>query len=168
MTGFDPNRLLIPLVALMVIVLIYSNRLTSGKARETSNGLVFSLKSVYSWSRMLLLPAYMAFFLWLSWRQSHAISWPLVALCVVALAIGLLQMPGTITLTPMAVTQHYWLLPSTAIPYGEVKALQAIHGGRTILVLGDKRARIRHSANHVAAADFRREIERRTGQHVIH
>lgn len=167
MTGLDANHLLIPLVAIMVIVLIYSNRLGSGKAKETPQGLVFTLKPVYAWSRMLLLPVYMVFFLWLSWRQSHAISWPLLVLCVFALAIGMLQMPGTITLTPTAITQRYWLLSSASIPYRKVTALQAIHAGRTILVLGGHRTRIRHSANHVAATDFRREIERRTGKHVL-
>jgi hypothetical protein len=166
-TGFDPTHLLGPLEAIMAVVLIYSSRLTPGKAKETPEGLVFPLKPVYALSRMLFLPAYMAFFLWLAWRQNHLMPWPIIFLCLAAYALSLLQAPATITLTPMAVTQRFWLQPSKTILYGEIMTLQAMQAGRTILVLGDNRVRIRHSANHAAAADFRRELERRTGKHVI-
>jgi hypothetical protein len=165
--GFDITHLIGPLVAIMAVVLIYSSRFTPGKAKETPEGLVFAVKPIYAWSRMLVLPAYMAFFLWIAWRQNHIIPWPIVGLCLVALGVGLLQMPGTITLTPMAVTQRFWLQSSKTILYGEVMALQAMQAGRTILVIGNDRTRIRHSANHSAAADFRRELERRTDKHVL-
>jgi hypothetical protein len=168
MNGFDPTRLLGPLVVVMAIVLLYSSRLTAGKVKETSEGLVFAVKPVYAWSRMLVLPVYMGFFLWIAWRQSHAIPWPIVGLCIVAIFIGLLQLPGTITLTPMAVTQRFWLQSSKSIPYGEITNMLAMQGGRTILVIGENRAaRIRHSANHAAAEEFRRELERRTGKHIL-
>jgi hypothetical protein len=167
MTTFDPTRILGPLVAVMAVVLIYSSRLTAGKSKETPEGLVFAVKPVYAWSRMLVLPAYMGFFLWIAWKQSHTIPWTIVGLCLVAILIGLVQLPGTITLTPMAVTQNFWLQASKSIPYGEIMALQTMQAGRTILVVGNNRDRIRHSANHAAAADFRRELERRTGKHVL-
>jgi hypothetical protein len=167
MTSFDPTHLLGPFVGIMVVVLIFGSRLTTGKAKETPEGLVFALKPIYAWSRLLFLPVYMLFFLWLAWRQNHTMPWPIIILCLVAYAFSLLQIPATIILTPMAVTQRYWLLRTQTIPYGEVTNLHAMQAGRTILVLGENRARIRHSANHAAPADFRREIERRTGKHVI-
>ncbi len=167
MTHFDPSRILAPLIILMVFLLLYSSRVTKGKVKETPEGLVFEMKPVYAWSRMLALPAYMGFFLWIAWRQNHVMPWPIIFLCLIAFAIGLLQMPGTITLTPMAVTQHFWLQPSKTILYNEVMNLQAMQGGRTILVAGDNRVRIRHSANHAAAAEFRAELERRTGKRVV-
>jgi hypothetical protein len=167
MTGIDPTRLVIPLVAVMAVALIYSSRLTTGKPKETPEGLVFAVKPIYLWSRTIFLPLYMAFFLWIGWHQNHVVPWPIFGLCLVALGIVMLQMPGTITLTPTAVTQRFWLQPEKIISYGEVITIQALQIGRTILVLGDNRVRIRHSANHVAPADFRREIERRTDRHVI-
>jgi hypothetical protein len=36
-----------------------------------------------------------------------------------------------------------------------------------IQVLGDNRVRITHTSNHSASAEFRQEIERRTGKRVI-
>jgi hypothetical protein len=167
MNGFDPSRLLGPLVAVMFVFLIFSNKFSTGKAKETPEGLVFPVKPIYAWSRILLLPLYMAFFIWIAWRQNHAIPWPIIVLCVLAILIGLVQMPGTITLTATAVIQTFWLQPSKSISYGEVTTLQALQSGRAILVLGDNRIRIRHSVNHAASIDFQREMERRTGKHVI-
>lgn len=167
MSSFDPTHLLGPFVAIMVVVLIFGSRLTTGKAKETPEGLVFALKPIYAWSRMLFLPVYMAFFFWLAWRQNHTMPWTILSLCLVIYAFSLLQAPATIILTPMAVTQHFWFQRTQTIPYGEVTNLHATQAGRTTLVLGENRARIRHSADHAAAADFRREIERRTGKHII-
>ena len=167
MHGFNPQQVLVPLVAVMLVVMMYGSRISPGKAVETPEGLVFRLKPIYSWSRVVLLPVYMGFFLWIAWRQNHLMPWPIVFLCLIAIAIGLIQLPGTITLTPMAVTQTYWLQKSKTILYGEVMTLQAMQAGRTILVLGDNRVRIRHSANHAGNAQFRAEMERRTSKHVI-
>ncbi len=167
MTSFNPSHIVGPLVAIMLVFMIYGSRISPGKAVETPEGLVFRLKPIYNWSRIVLLPAYMAFFLWIAWRQNHVMPWPIILLCLIAVAIGLLQLPGTITLTPMAVTQTFWFQPKKTILYGEVMALQAMQAGRTILVLGDNRVRIRHSANHSAAPEFRAEMERRTDKHVI-
>jgi hypothetical protein len=167
MNGFDPSRILVPLIAVMFIVVVYGSRFSTGKAKETPDGLVFALKPLYAWSRTILLPAYMGFFLWIAWRQNHVMPWPIIFLCLIALTVGLLQMPGTITLTPMAVTQTFWLQKSKTILYGEVMTIQAMQGGRTIIVLGDNRVRIRHSTNHAATQEFRAELERRTNKHVI-
>ncbi|MEO6801745.1 MAG: hypothetical protein ABI197_00720 [Granulicella sp.] len=167
MTNFDPTRLLGPFVAIMVVILIFGSRLTPGRMKETPEGLVFSLKPIYALSRLLFLPIYMAFFFWMAWRQNHAMPWAILLLCLIVYVLSMLQIPATIILTPMTVTQHFWLQRTKTIPYGEVTSLHAMQAGRAILVLGENRARIRHSANHSAAADFRREIERRTGKRVI-
>ena len=76
-------------------------------------------------------------------------------------------MPGTITLTPTAITQRFWFQPSKTIQYNEVMAIQAAQGGRITRVLGDNRVTITHTSNHCAAAEFRQELERRTGKRVI-
>ena len=167
MHGFNPQQILVPLIAVMLVVMMYGSRISPGKAVETPEGLVFRLKPIYGWSRIVLLPIYMGFFLWIAWRQNHVMPWPIVFLCLIAIVIGLIQLPGTITLTPMSVTQTYWLQKSKTILYGEVMGLQAMQAGRTILVLGDNRVRIRHSANHAGTAQFRAEMERRTNKHVI-
>jgi IS5 family transposase len=76
-------------------------------------------------------------------------------------------MPGTITLTPTAITQNFWFQPSKAIQYNEVMAIQAMQGGRMTRVLGDNRVRITHTSNHCAATEFQQEIARRTGKRVV-
>ena len=88
-------------------------------------------------------------------------------LFVAAIAVGVMQMPGTITLTPVAITQSFWFQPSKAIQYNEVMTIQAMQGGRMTRVLGDNRVTITHTSNHCAAIEFQREIERRTGKRVI-
>ena len=88
----------------------------------------------------------------------------MAVLFIAAIAIGVMQMPGTITLTPTAVTQRFWFQPSKAIQYNEVMAIQAMQGGRMTRVLGDNRVKITHTSNHCAAAEFQQEIERRTGK----
>jgi hypothetical protein len=76
-------------------------------------------------------------------------------------------MPGTITLTPTAVTQRFWFRSSKAIQYTEVMAIQAAAGSRSTHVLGDNRVRISHTLNHSAAKEFQQELERRTGKRVV-
>jgi hypothetical protein len=88
-------------------------------------------------------------------------------LFIAAIAVGLMQMPGTITLTPTAITQRFWFQPSKAIQYNEVMTIQAMQGGRMTRVLGDNRVKITHTSNHCAAIEFQREIESRTGKRVV-
>jgi hypothetical protein len=84
-----------------------------------------------------------------------------------AVAFILMQVPGTITLTPTAITQRFWFRQSKIIQYNEVMAIQAAQGGRITRVLGDNRVKITHTLNHSAAKEFRQELERRTGKRVI-
>lgn len=167
MTSFDPTHIVFPVIIIAVLVLQYSGRMTTGKVTETAEGMVFALKPMYLWTRILVYPLYAAFFLWVVWRQHHGVPWPIVFLFLIFIAIGLLQLPGTIILTPAAVIQRFWVQPSKTILYGEIMTLQTMQAGRTTLVLGDNRVRIRHSANHSASIEFQREMERRTGKRAI-
>jgi hypothetical protein len=99
--------------------------------------------------------------------QKQTVPWWMALLFIAAVALGVMQMPGTIVLTSMAITQRFWLQPSKAIQYDEVVAIQGMQGGRMTAVLGDKGVRITHTSNHSAAMEFRQELERRTGKRVI-
>jgi hypothetical protein len=162
----DP-RLLRVLVIGLAIVLLYGSRLTKGSVVETPDGLAFRIKPLFAWARAIALPAYIIFFLYMMSTQKQPIPWWMALLFVAAIGIGLMQMPGTITLTPTAITQKFWFQPSKAIQYNEVMAIQGMQGGRMTRVLGDNRIKITHTSNHCAAAEFQQELERRTGKRVI-
>jgi hypothetical protein len=163
---FDP-RTLRALAVGAAILFLYGSRLTKGSVVQTPEGLVFRIKPIFAWVRAILLPAYILFFVYSAVVQKHPITWPIALLLVAVIAIGVMQMPGTITLTPMAVTQSFWFQPSKAIQYNEVMALQAMQGGRMTRVLGDNRVKITHTSNHCAAEEFQKELERRTGKKLI-
>ncbi len=162
----DP-RLLRALAIGLAVLLLYGSRLTKGTSRETPEGLAFTIKPLFAWARAIALPAYILFFIYMMTMQKQHIPWWVALLFVAAIAIGLMQMPGTIVLTPMAITQRFWFLPSKTIQYNEVMAIQAMQGGRMVRVLGDNRVKITHTSNHSAAMEFQQEIERRTGKRVI-
>ena len=163
----DPQ--LLRTVAFCVIVLaIFGSRFTSGSARQTPEGLVFGIKPVIAWTRAILLPAFVLFFLYAA-ITTHRNPVPLWVSLLFFAAIGVIvmQMPGTITLTPTAVTQRFWFRPAKTIQYNEVMAIQAATGSRSTHVLGDNRVRITHTLNHSAAKEFQQELERRTGKRVV-
>jgi len=163
---FDTRLLRAGAVAL-AIVLLYGSRLSTGTVRETAEGLSFRTKPLFAWSRAIALPAYILFFGYMMIVQKQTLPWWMALLFVAAVALGVMQMPGTIVLTPMAITQRFWLQPSKVIQYNEVVAIQGMQGGRMTAVLGDNRVKITHTSNHCAAAEFRQELERRTGKRVI-
>jgi hypothetical protein len=162
----DPRTLRAVAVGL-VILLLYGSRLTKGSVAQTPEGLVFRIKPLFAWSRAIALPAYILFFVYIMIVQKHSVPWWMALLFLAAIGIGLMQMPGTITLTPMAITQRFWFQPSKTIQYNEVMAIQAMQGGRMTRVLGDNRVKITHTSNHCAAIEFQREIESRTGKRVV-
>jgi succinate dehydrogenase/fumarate reductase cytochrome b subunit len=162
----DPRTLRAIAIGL-VILLLYGSRLTKGSVVQTAEGLVFRIKPLFAWSRAIALPAYVLFFLYFMTMQKQPIPWWMALLFIAAIAVGVMQMPGTITLTPMAITQSFWFQPSKTIQYNEVMAIQAIQGGRMTRILGDNRVKITHTSNHCAALEFQHEIERRTGKRVI-
>jgi hypothetical protein len=98
--------------------------------------------------------------------QKQPVRWWMAVFFIAAIAVGVMQMPGTITLTPTAITQTFWFQPSKSIQYNEVMAIHAMQGGRMTQVLGDNRVKITHTSNHCAAAEFQQELERRTGKRV--
>jgi hypothetical protein len=150
----------------LAVVLLYGSRLTKGSVVQTPEGLVFRIKPLFAWARAIALPAYILFFVYMLSIQKQPVPWWMALLFIAAIAIGVMQMPGTITLTPMAVTQRFWFQPSKAIQYNEVMAIQAMQAGRMTRVLGDNRVKITHTSNHCAAEEFRQELERRTGKRV--
>ena len=162
----DPRILRAATVAL-AIILLYGSRMTKGAAHETPDGLTFPIKPLFAWARGIVLPAYILFFAYITYTQRQPIPWWMPLLLLAALAVGLLQMPGTITLTPTAVTQKFWFLHSKSIPYNEVAALQTMQGGRITRVVTDHRLIITHTANHAASAQFQKEIQSRTNKRLI-
>ena len=162
----DP-RMLRAIAVGLAVLLLYGSRLTKGSVVETPEGLVFRIKPLFAWARAIALPAYIFFFLYLMTIQKQPVPWWMALLFIAAIALGLIQMPGTITLTPMAITQRFWFQPSKTIQYNEVMAIQAMQGGRMTRVLGDNRVKITHTSNHCAALEFQHEIERRTGKRVV-
>jgi hypothetical protein len=151
----------------VVFLMLYGGRLSKGSVRETAEGLAFPIKPLFAVARAIVLPAYLLFFVYLLMSHKQPVPWWMVLLFVAAIAVGVLQMPGTIVLTPMAITQRFWLRPLKVIQYTEVMSLQAVQGGRMVQVLGDNRVRITHTSNHSASVEFRQEIERRTGKRVV-
>jgi hypothetical protein len=163
---FDPRMLRVVAIGLAVL-LLYGSRLTKGSVAQTPEGLVFRIKPLFAWARAIALPAYVLFFIYMMSTQKQPVPWWMALLFIAAIALGLMQMPGTITLTPTEITQRFWFQPSKTIRYNEVMAIQAMQGGRMTRVLGDNRVRITHTSNHCAAAEFQREIESRTGKRVV-
>src|ERR1700721_215441 len=140
---FDPRLLRAGAIAL-VLLLLYGSRLSKGTVRETPEGLSFRIKPPFAWSRAIALPAYMLFFIYMMVVQKQPVPWWMALLFVAALGLGIMQMPGTIVLTPMAITQRFWLQSSKAIQYNEVVAIQGMQGGLMTSVLGDNRVKSTH------------------------
>jgi hypothetical protein len=162
----DPRTLRAIAVGL-VILLLYGSRLTKGSVVQTPDGLAFRIKPLFAWSRAIALPAYILFFIRFMVLQKQPITWWMGLLFIAAIVFGVMQMPGTIILTPTEVTQTFRFQPSKTIQYTEVMAIQAMQGGRMTQVLGDNRVKITHTSNHCAAIEFQREIESRTGKRVL-
>jgi hypothetical protein len=161
----DP-RVLRGVAFALILIVLYGIRMTKGTVTKTADGLVFGIKPIIFWMRIVLLPALVLFYVyfWRVGKQSPPIWVPL--LFFAAIVFLLAQIPGTIALTPTAVTQRFWFRQSKTIQYSEIMAIQSVQGGRITRVLGDNRVRITHTSNHCAAEEFRQELERRTGKRV--
>jgi hypothetical protein len=162
----DPHIVRVAAIVL-AILLLYGSRLTKGSVTQTPDGPAFRIKPIFAWSRAIALPAYVLFFIYIAITQKQPVPWWMALLFIAAIALGVMQMPGIITLTPTAITQRFWFQPSKIIQYNEVMAIQAMQAGRMTSVLGDNRVKITHTSNHSAAFEFQQEIERRTGKRVI-
>jgi hypothetical protein len=159
----DP-RILRAVAVGLAVLLLYGSRLTKGSVVQTPEGLVFRIKPLFAWARAIALPAYILFFVYMMSVQGQPVPWWMALLFIAAIVVGVMQMPGTITLTPTAITQRFWVQPSKAIQYNEVMTIQAMQGGRMTRVLGDNRVKITHTSNHCAAEEFQKEIQSRTGK----
>jgi hypothetical protein len=160
-------RMLRAIAVGIAILLLYGSRLSKGSVVQTPEGMTFRIKPLFAWSRAIALPAYIIFFGYVMTVQKQPVPWWMALLFIAAIAIGVMQMPGTIILTPMAITQRFWLQPSKTIAYNEVMAIQTMQAGRMTRVLGDNRVKITHTSNHCAAVEFQQEIGRRTGKRLI-
>lgn len=147
-----------------VFALLYAARATKGHARNTPAGLSFPLKPLVILSRAIALPLYFLLFAYPLWISRQSIpAWLLVLLFVVTL-FALFQLPGTVVLTPSAVTQRYWFRSSKTIPYAEILGVAASPTSAVTRVLGANRIAITHTFNHAASATFREELARRTSK----
>jgi hypothetical protein len=163
---FDPFTLR-AVVFGVLFLFVFGSRFTKGSSRQTADGLVFGIKPIIAWTRMLLLPVLVLFVAYNLATNRHGAPWWFFLLFFAVIVFILVQMPGTITLTPTSIIQRYWFQPSKTIQYNEVMAIHATMGGRMTQVLGDNRVRITHTQNHSAVAEFRQELERRTGKRLI-
>ena len=150
-----------------LFALLYAGRMVKGSPRETPEGLAFPLKPLVLWGRAIVLPLYFALFAWPMWKAQHHLPAWLPLLIVALLVLILSQMPGTIVLTPTGLVQKFWLRGTKAITYPEVMSVQSVGAGRMTRVLGDNRVSITHTWNHSGAAEFVKELERRTGKRVV-
>ena len=154
------------LVAIVIVfALIFVSRLAKGSAHETPRGLAFPLKGLVVFARGVALPLYFLLFAYPLWISQRSIPPWLLILLFLSVLFAIFQVPGTIYLTPTAVEQHFWLRADRVIPYNEIMTVYAAaRGGSLTRVLGSNRVTITHGFNHSASAEFRRELERRSGK----
>ncbi len=149
-----------------VFALLILARAGKGRARQTPAGLAFPLKPLVIFSRAVALPLYFLLFAYPLWISRQSIPAWLLLLLMVATVFGLYQLPGTIVLTPTAVTQRFWLRASKSIPYDQILGIAAARTGAITRILGANRTAITHTFNHSASAEFRTELARLSGRPV--
>ena len=148
----------------VVFALIFAARLAKGSPRQTAEGLAFPLKPLVVFSRAIALPLYFLLFAYPLWISRQSIPPWLLILLFLAVIVGVFQLPGTIVLTPDAVTQRFWLRAHKVIRYPEIMAIYAGRTAKVTRVLGENRVNITHTFNHSGEAEFRAEIARRSGK----
>ena len=149
-----------------VFALLFAARMTKGRARPTPAGLAFPLKPLVVFSRAVALPLYFLLFAYPLWISRQSIPAWLLLMLLVATVFGLYQLPGTIVLTPTAITQSFWLRSSKSIAYPEILGIAAARTGAVTRILGANRTAITHTFNHSASAEFRAELARLAGRPV--
>jgi hypothetical protein len=162
----DPEEIQILTLAAL-FALIYAGRFVKGSPKDTPGGLAFPLKPIVVWGRAIVVPLYFALLTWPIWETHRHIPVWFPLLLIALLALIAFQMPGTIVFTPTALVQRFWFRKDKSIRYEEVMSVQLIGAGRMTRVLGDNRVSITHTWNHSGAAQFRQEIERRTGKRAL-
>ena len=124
----DP-RMLRAVAVGVAVLLLYGSGLTKDTIAQTTEGLVFRSKPLFACAQAITLPTYILFFTSMMSTQKQLVQWWMMLLVIAAIAVGLMQMAGTITLTPTTITQRFWFQPSKTIQYNEVMAIQARRGG---------------------------------------
>lgn len=152
---------------MIVFVLLFAARLVKGSARQSKEGLAFPLKTLVVFSRAIALPLYFLLFAYPLWISQQSIPVWLLILIFVAVLFGAYQLPGTIILTRDGVTQRFWLRAHKSISYIEIAAIQASRTSAVTRVVGSNRVVIVHTFNHAASAEFRADLERKSGKQVI-
>ncbi len=147
-----------------VFALLYGSRLSKGTARQTAAGTVYALKPLVISSYVGALLLYAGFLGYTAYLSPRQVPWWFYAVFLLAMGLILLRLPGTILLAPDAVSQRYWFLKERVIPLDDVMLLQAYSAGRAVRVMGNNRVTITHTNNHAAQAEFRAEMELRTGK----
>lgn len=150
-------------------VLVLGWGFTKGRSRQTADGVEFRLKPM---CRMFLVfvPTYLSLAWWVLHRQGYPMPWQLPTFFIGVICLVLIRQRGTITLTPTAVTQRFWLLPlpPKQIAYEDVMMIQLrTHRGVFTQVRGNTGVKIVHSPGHCAEDEFRTEMEKRTGKRVV-
>ena len=156
---------------LVSVVFALSVRFTKGRSSQTADGVEFRLKPMFRMF-MVFVPTYLSFAWWVLHRQGYPMPWQLPAFFIGVSCLVLIGQRGTITLTPTAVTQRFWLspLPPKQIAYEDVTTIRSRtnnRGGRFTQVRGNARVKIVHSQGHSAEDEFRTEMEKRTGKRVV-
>lgn len=147
-----------------VFALLYLARATKGRSHQTTPGIAFPLKPLVVFSRAIALPLYFLLFAYPLWISRQSIpAWLLLLIFVVTIFV-LFQLPGTIMLTPTAITQRFWLRASKVIPYTEILGVAASPTGAVTRVLGANRTAITHTFNHSASVEFRADLARLSGR----
>ena len=153
---------------ILSVVLVLGSGFTKGQTKQTEDGVEFILKPMFRMF-MVIMPLYLLSAWWALHRQ-YPMPWWLPVLFIGVNCFVLARQRGTITLTPTAVTQRFWLLPLSPkrIAYEDVMMIQSKmkRGGRFTQVRGNTRVNIVHSPGHSAADEFRAEMEKRTGKRV--
>ncbi|HTC76658.1 MAG TPA: hypothetical protein VK684_13845 [Edaphobacter sp.] len=161
---FDPLILRIT-VGIVGLLLFGSFLIKDSLAQTTTEGMVFRSRPLLASAEMLVAPVIILSFVHIISPHKQLELWVFTLLVFAALAVGLMRMPGAITLTPAAITQKFWFQPSKTIQYTEITAIQTKAGSSSITrVLGEDRVKIVHSSKQRAAKEFRQELERRTGK----
>jgi hypothetical protein len=151
----------------LALAIIFGSRFITGKPKAVADGLAFPIKPLLFWARLLLIPAYI-FGIWtMTHTEGRTLPWWAGALFLALIVSIVIRLPGTITLTPTAIRQTFWLLPSKQIAYPDVMALQSYAGARMLRVMGNNRTTITHTQNHSAPEQFRTEIESHTGKRTV-
>lgn len=148
----------------LVLALVFLSRFARGRARETPAGLAFPIKPLVIGSRILAIVIYFFLFAYPLWISRQSIPAWLLFLLLFAVVFGLYQLPGTVVLTPDAVTQRFWFRSPKHIPYHRILRVAGSPNAQVTRVFGPDGVLINHTFNHADPQRFRNELSTRSGK----